>query len=62
MARKKACKTCKMLFDGDNCPICKSGQSVTNWKGRLFILSKEKSELGKRINVPGEGEFAIKVT
>jgi len=61
MAKKKACKRCKIMVDGDTCPICKGGQFAINWKGRVFILS-EKSEIGKKTNMTKVGEYAIKVT
>jgi len=60
--KKKACKTCKIFVDGDECPICKGSQFVTNWKGRLFILDANKSEIAKKTGAKVKGEYAIKVT
>ena len=60
--KKKACKQCKFMFEGDECPLCKSSQGVTNWKGRIFITNKDKSEIGKKIGITEDGEYAIKVT
>jgi len=61
MSKKKACKKCKIIVEGDECPVCKGTQFALNWKGRLFILS-EKSEIGKKTGMAAKGEYAIKVT
>ena len=58
--KKKACKRCRMFFEGTECPSCKSNQFTTNWKGRLFILSDESS-IAKRVGITANGEYAIKV-
>lgn len=60
--KKKACKNCKFMFDGDECPLCKGTQTITNWKGRINITNKDKSEIGKKIGITEDGEYAIKVT
>jgi len=61
MAKKKACKRCKIFVEKDECPICKGTQFATNWKGRIYILS-DKSEIGKKTNLTKVGEYAIKVS
>ena len=58
---KKACKKCKMFVEGNECPLCKSQSFSTNWKGRVFILDPNKSEIAKKIHVTVKGEYAIKV-
>jgi len=62
MSKKKACKRCKYFFEGNECPTCKTSQSVTNWKGRIFITDCKSSEIAKKIGVERDGEYAIKVT
>jgi len=59
--KKKACRKCKMFVEGDMCPVCHESQFVTNWKGRLFVLDANKSEIAKKIGVSVVGEYAIKV-
>ena len=61
MAKKKCCKKCKIFVDGNECPICKTQQFTTNWKGRLYIIDTKNSEIGKKIGVELKGEYAIKV-
>jgi len=62
MSKKKACKRCKFFFEEEECPNCKTTQTVTNWKGRIFILDGKNSDIAKKIGVEKEGEYAIKVT
>jgi DNA-directed RNA polymerase subunit E" len=60
--KKKACKNCKIFVEGDECPVCKGSQFITNWKGRLYIIDANKSEIAKKIGAKVKGEYAIKVT
>jgi len=59
--RKKACKRCKMFVDGNDCPICKTNQFSTEWKGRLYIVDPNKSVIAEKIGIKAKGEYAIKV-
>ena len=61
MSKKKACKNCKFFFEGSTCPICNGKESATTWKGRLFIIDSEKSDIAKKIEIKKNGEYAIKV-
>lgn len=58
---KKACKKCKRLLSGDKCPVCKTSKLTKDWKGRIFIVDPEKSELAKKIGIKEAGEYAIRV-
>jgi len=62
MSKKQACKRCKYLFDGDECPLCKSTQTVPNWKGRVFVVDSKNSGIAKKIGAEADGEYAIKVS
>ena len=59
--KKKACKVCKIFFE-DECPNGHGDQAVTNWKGRIYIINKDKSEIGKKMGIERAAEYAIKVT
>lgn len=59
--KKKACRKCRIFVDGNQCPICKGAQFVTNWKGRIYILDVNKSEIAKKIGVSVKGEYTLKV-
>ncbi len=58
---RKACRKCKAIFEGQQCPVCKGNQSSESWKGRIIVLDLENSEIAKKIKIPSKGEFAIKV-
>ena len=61
MAKPKACKDCKTLYEGgDTCPSCGSKNSVDSWKGKLVIVNPENSEIAKKIKVTKKGTYAIK--
>ena len=61
MAKKKACKKCKIFVDGEQCPICKNSSFTNNWQGRLFIADVEGSMIAKNVSATVKGEYAIKV-
>jgi len=61
MAKKKACKSCRYFFEGDECPVCKGKLAATSYQGRLFIVDPKKSVVAGKINVETKGEYAIKV-
>ncbi|MBD3304194.1 DNA-directed RNA polymerase subunit E'' [Candidatus Woesearchaeota archaeon] len=60
--KKKACKNCKIFVEGDECPVCKGSQFITNWKGRLYIIDANKSVIAEKLGAKVKGEYAIKVT
>jgi len=59
--KKKACKNCKLIYEGNECPHCKRQDGGTNWQGRVFILDAEKSLIANNVGIKKEGEYAIKV-
>ncbi len=59
--KKKVCKKCMIMVDGNECPICKGDNFAINWKGRMYILDANKSLIAKKVNAPVNGEYAIKV-
>ncbi len=60
MTKKKACKICKRIFEGSECPSCGSKEFTENFKGRIVIFDPEKSEIAKKINIKEKGNFTIK--
>ncbi|MEK6937226.1 MAG: transcription elongation factor subunit Spt4 [Nanoarchaeota archaeon] len=58
---KKVCKKCKLIFEGSVCPLCKSDSFGQSWKGRIFMIDANKSEIAKKIGMTAKGEYAIKV-
>lgn len=60
MAKKKACRRCKLFVEGDTCPSCSSNNFTTSWQGRLYITDVN-SEIAQKLGVKVKGEYAIKV-
>ncbi|MBT3691188.1 DNA-directed RNA polymerase subunit E'' [Candidatus Woesearchaeota archaeon] len=58
---KKACKTCKILVEGNKCPLCQGNQFSESLKGKIIVLNAEKSEIAKKIGIKIKGEYAIKI-
>ncbi len=58
--KDKACKVCKVIYEGDRCPKCESKEFTDSYKGKIYILDCEKSEIAKKINLNSNGKFAIK--
>jgi len=59
--KKKVCKQCKIVVEGNECPICKGNQFSINWQGRVAILDPNKSIIAEKIGLKAKGEYAIKV-
>lgn len=60
MVKQKACKICNQIHTNDKCPKCDSKESTESFKGRIYLLDAEKSEIAKNLNLKGKGNFAIK--
>jgi DNA-directed RNA polymerase subunit E" len=58
--KQKACKKCKIMVEGDTCPICSSNQLTDTWKGKIIVLNPEKSEIAQKIGAKQKGVFALK--
>ncbi|MDP3966404.1 MAG: transcription elongation factor subunit Spt4 [archaeon] len=58
--KTKACKICKTIYESDKCPKCGSKEFTDSFKGKIYVLNHEKSEIAKNINLNSNGEFAIK--
>ena len=60
MAKQKACKNCKFIYEGSKCPRCGSQDSVEGFKGRIAVLNPQESEIAKNLKVKEKGEYAVK--
>ena len=58
---RKVCKECKMFVEKDKCPNDNNEKFTDNWKGRIFIIDINKSEVAKKIGINAKGEYAIKI-
>ena len=60
MAKQKACKICNRIYEEEKCTKCGSKESTDVIKGRIYIISPEKSEVAKKLKITDKGNFAIK--
>jgi len=61
MAKEKACKNCKLIYEGDTCPNCGKKETSDNFKGKVEIVDPEKSDLANHLKVKKKGIYAIKM-
>lgn len=62
MAQKeKACKNCRLIYEGENCPSCGKKEVSDSFKGKVEIVDPEKSELANHLKVTKKGVYAIKL-
>ncbi|MEK6830907.1 MAG: transcription elongation factor subunit Spt4 [Nanoarchaeota archaeon] len=61
MAKEKACKICKLIYEGDSCPYCGKKETSDTFKGKVEILNQEKSEIAKQLKINKNGLYAIKI-
>jgi len=58
---EKACKKCRMIVEGDVCPICKGSDLTSSWKGMTIIFDPEESEIAKKLNITVPGRYALRL-
>ncbi len=56
----KACMKCKLIVEGDICPVCQTSELTTNFKGYVIIIDPERSEIAKKLGATVPGRYAIK--
>ena len=61
MPKEKACKNCRLVYEGDICPSCGKKEISESFKGKVEIVEPEKSEIGRELKVNKKGTYAIKL-
>lgn len=61
MAKEKACKDCRTVYEGVKCPICNSTESTDGFKGKVAVLNPEKSEIANNLKLSKKGVFATRL-
>ena len=58
----KACKKCMLIIEkGARCPICKSKELSTSFKGEIIIFDPKNSKIAKEIKANSPGKYAVRV-
>lgn len=58
---EKACRNCRMIVEGDACPLCKTSELTDKWGGLLLIIEPEKSELAAKAAIKVPGRYAVRI-
>jgi DNA-directed RNA polymerase subunit E" len=61
MAKEKACKKCKTIFEGPRCTKCGSEEFSDAYKGQVVVINPEQSEVAKNLKLHEKGRFAVKL-
>lgn len=61
MVKEKVCKSCKIIFEGDKCPICKDINYTNSYQGKVYIIDANKSFIAQQINIKEKGKYAMKI-
>ncbi len=61
MTKEKACKNCKLIYEGELCPICGRKEISDSFKGKVEIVNSEKSEIAKHLKINKNGIYAIRL-
>ncbi|MFQ6054246.1 MAG: transcription elongation factor subunit Spt4 [Candidatus Bathyarchaeia archaeon] len=57
----KACRTCKVITEGNVCPICRNTDLSDDYSGLIIILNPGGSQLAQKMEITKEGRYALKV-
>jgi RNA polymerase subunit RPABC4/transcription elongation factor Spt4 len=58
--KEKACLNCRIVFEGERCPLCNETAFTGSYKGRIYVFNSAESEIAKNMKINNNGLFAIK--
>ncbi|MBI2543139.1 MAG: hypothetical protein HYW24_03065 [Candidatus Aenigmarchaeota archaeon] len=58
--RLQVCRNCRRFTTDKSCPVCKSTNLSTSWKG-LVVIMDANSEVAKTLNITEAGRYALYV-
>lgn len=61
MGKEKACKKCRLIYEGAKCPECGSNEHSDTPKGKIIVLEPETSEIAKNLKITKKGNFALRM-
>ncbi len=57
---ERACRDCKRIVKGTECPVCKTKNTTTSWQGTIVIFDSD-SEIAKKLDITSPGKYALRV-
>lgn len=58
---QKACRQCRTIYEGRECPACGSAEFLDSYKGKIIVVNPEQSEVAKTLGLTKKGVFAIRL-
>lgn len=58
--KMQVCRNCKRFTNESVCPVCKSSNMSSSWKGVVVIVDTN-SEVAKALNITEPGRYALYV-
>lgn len=58
--KTQVCRNCRRFTTEKICPMCKSTNLSTSWKG-IVIVNDVNSEIAKMLNISEQGKYALYV-
>lgn len=58
--KTQVCRNCRRFTTERACPVCKSTNLSTSWKG-LVVVNDVNSEVAKMLNITEPGRYALYV-
>jgi len=57
---EKACKKCRRMIKGNICPVCKSTDLATSFRGVIVVFNPD-SDIAKEAGLTAPGKYACKM-
>ncbi|MEK6898698.1 MAG: transcription elongation factor subunit Spt4 [Nanoarchaeota archaeon] len=57
---QKACRQCRAIYEGRECPSCGSKESIESFKGKISVINPEASELAGKLKLTKPGLYAMR--
>ncbi len=58
---EKTCRKCRIIFEGNVCPNCKSTDISDDFGGSAIIIDPETSAIAKTMEIKKKGRYAIRI-
>lgn len=58
--KMQVCRNCKRFTNENVCPVCKSSNMSSSWKGVVVIVDTS-SETAQKLNITEPGRYALYV-
>jgi len=57
--REYVCRNCRRFTTEKECPICKSRNLSSSWKGVVVIINPQECEISQTLGIDAPGKYAL---